>query len=418
MPRLLRFPRLGRRPGRGAAGRVGAAILAARGLLAPILAITVTGLTLSMSFPLFALLLERAGASGTMIGLNSMAAPVAIVLGAPLMPLLLRQTGLAPLVMGAVALMGTVFALLPLGEGMLWWTALRFVHGFAVTALFFAGEFWIVSAAPPTARGRVIAVYSMALSGSFLLGPLILLVTGDAGTLPFYIGAAIVVSALVPLAWGAGAAPEPEPEAPPRLGDTLRFFRTDPALLWAIVLFGALEYGTLSLLSVWALRAGFETEIAVGLLALFAAGSLALQLPLGWAADRWEPRRLLALAAAVCLAAPLFLVAAAPGSGSVGLGALAVIGIAGLLWGGFGAGLYTISLAGLGGRYAGQRLAKAYAAVTLGYGIGALFAPLGYGLAMDRVAPPHGLLLVTSATAGVYLALVLLRMASARRESA
>ncbi|MEO1275565.1 MAG: hypothetical protein AAFV96_09280, partial [Pseudomonadota bacterium] len=61
-------------------------------------------------------------------------------------------------------------------------------------------------------------------------------------------------------------------------------------------------------------------------------------------------------------------------------------------WGGFGAGLYTVALTALGGRYSGVRLAEANAAVTMAYGLGALLSPGFFGFAMDSIAPPHGLL--------------------------
>jgi len=61
---------------------------ALRAQIAPIAAITLFGISLSMSYPLFGLLLERMGASGAMIGLNSMAAAIAV--HALLWPLLRR----------------------------------------------------------------------------------------------------------------------------------------------------------------------------------------------------------------------------------------------------------------------------------------------------------------------------------------
>ncbi|MEM8623348.1 MAG: MFS transporter [Pseudomonadota bacterium] len=376
-------------------------------LAPPIAAISVLGLSLSMSLPLFALLLEREGFSGTVIGLNSMAAPLAMVLSSPFMPRALRLLGLIRLTTIATVTVAITFTLIPFVEGLVLWTVLRSIWGICTTALFFAVEFWVVAAAPAAARGRAIAVYAIVLSGTTTLGPLMILVTGQVGALPFLVAAAIAILSLPVLVRGAATAPDPEPEGTPKLAATLRFFVSDPALLWAVVLFGAIEYGMLSLIPVWGVRSGMSAEAAVVLISVFTAGAMVLLLPLGWAADRFDPRRLLALTAAISLAAPIAVAAVAPSAFGAALPML--------LWGGFGAGLYTIALTALGERYTGARLAEANAAVTLAYGVGALLAPGLLGLAMDRIAPPHGMLYGAAVAAALYLALIFWRMARAKR---
>lgn len=372
---------------------------------APIAAISVLGLALSMGLPLFALLMDRAGHSGTVIGLNTMAAPLAMVLSSPLMPRIMAFVGLARLAMLATGTLAAMFLVIPMVDGLVAWTLLRLVWGTCSTALFFSSEFWIVAAAPAATRGRVIAVYAIALSGAFMLGPLVLLVTGNTGTLPFVAASLITLCAFPFLARGAASAPDPGREERPELGAALRFFRTDPSLLFAVILFGAIEFGALSLVSVWGVRAGLGADAALVLMAVFAAGGMALQLPLGWAADRFNPRHILVLIAGIAVVSPLAIIAATP---SATAAALPMI-----VWGGFGAGLYTVALTALGGRYSGVRLAEANAAVTLAYGLGALLAPGLFGLAMDRIAPPHGLLLVAALAALAYLALALWRLARA-----
>lgn len=377
-----------------------------KGQVAPIAAISLFGLSMSMSYPLFALMLERAGASGTVIGLNTTAAAVSMVLFAPVMPRLLAAVGLGRLMIGSALLLCAIFAAVPAFQSIAWWMALRFAYGFVGTALFFASEFWIVGAAPDDKRGRVVAVYGVSLSASFMVGPFLLGLTGLEGALPFMVAAAIPILGLVPIVWGLSEAPAVSAEARPRFTDTLQFYVTDPAMIWAVVLFATIEYGTLSLLSVWGVRSGMEEADAVLLISAFAFGAMLFQLPLGWAADRFDRRRLLAMAGAVALAAPLALVL---------LGTAAAVTMpAMMVWGGICAGLYSIALTGLGARYAGERLAAANAAVVLAYGVGALVSPLVLGAAMDAV-DPDGLLLASAAFAIAYLALVLARVSQSRK---
>lgn len=381
-------------------------IAAWKGQIAPIAAISLFGLSMTMSYPLFALMLERAGASGTLIGLNTMAAAISMVLSAPLMPRLLRAVGIGRLMVGAAVLMAAIFALVPVRDEVAWWMVLRFGYGFAGTALFFASEFWIVGAAPETSRGRIIAIYGVSLSASFMTGPLLLSLTGLEGWPPFLAAAAIPLVGLVPILWGLGSAPPVEDEAPPRLSETLGYFVTDPAMIWAVVLFATVEYGTLALLAVWGVRSGLPEAEAVLLLSAFPLGAILLQLPLGWAADRFDRRRLLAVIALVLIAAPLALTVTARA-----LGPLAPLM---MVWGGLASGLYLVALTGLGARYSGQRLAQANAAVVLAYGCGALISPPVLGGAMD-LRDPDGLALASAGFAAVFLLLVIGRMAMGRK---
>ncbi|MBK0401133.1 MFS transporter [Limibaculum sp. M0105] len=381
-------------------------VAAFKGQIAPIAAISLFGLSMTMSYPLFALLLERAGASGAVIGLNTMAAAVSMVLIAPLMPRILRHVGIGPLMIGSALFMAAIFAAVPIHHGIAWWMMLRFAYGFAGTALFFASEFWIVGAAPEASRGRIIAIYGISLSASFMAGPLVLSLTGLEGWLPFLVAAGILVAGLAPIVWGLASAPPIEDEAPPRLADTLRFFTSDPAMIWAVVLFAAVEYGTLSLLSVWGVRSGLPEAEAVLLLAAFPLGAMLMQFPLGWAADRFDRRRLLMLIALVMIAAPLGMMLSARA-----LGPLVPLM---MVWGGLASGLYLVALTGLGARYTGQRLAQANAAVVLAYGVGALFSPPVLGAAMDAV-DPDGLALASAVFALSFLVLVLARMLVRRK---
>ena len=88
---------------------------------APIAAIATVSVSLSLGAPLYALLLERVGASGTVIGLTSTAAALAMVLSAPVLPLVMARKGLVPLMLGAVAVLALAIAAIPLWPSVWWW---------------------------------------------------------------------------------------------------------------------------------------------------------------------------------------------------------------------------------------------------------------------------------------------------------
>lgn len=380
--------------------RAGPSALTAQ--IAPIAAITLFGVSMAMSYPLFGLVLERAGASGALIGLNSTIAALAMVAGAPLLPPLLRRFRLGPLMIVSAVGLAAVMLAIPLGSGFWYWTALRFLFGAAATTLFFASEYWIVAAAPALRRGRIIAVYALSVSAGFALGPALLGLTGLDGMLPFLVGAGVVLAGILPIVAGLGAAPDIADDDRPAPLAALGVFRTDPGVVFAVVLFGTIEFGAMALIAVWGVRSGLPEAEAALLLSVFAVGAMVLQFPLGWAADRFDRRLVLALVAAGSAVAPL-------GMALAGGSFWAMAFFAGL-WGAISVGLYTIPLTELGARYSGSRLAVANGAVILGYGLGALVSPGLLGWAMDAV-PPDGLMFVSALMALAYLALVLARMA-------
>ena len=85
------------------------------------------------------------------------------------------------------------------------------------------------------------------------------------------------------------------------------FFWTDPTVIWAVVLFGVVEFGVMALIPVWGLRLGMGEASAISLVVIMTLGNVALQIPLGMLADRFSRRGMLIVAALTCLGAALLL---------------------------------------------------------------------------------------------------------------
>lgn len=368
---------------------------------APIAAISVVSISLSLTIPLYSLLLERSGASGTLIGLNHTMAAIAMVVTAPVLPSVVARVGLVPLMLAALVLMALTLPTIPLIPSPWWWGFLRFCWGVAGSTLFFASEFWLVAVAPDRLRGRLVAVYSIVLAGCYMLGPIILNLTGLDSVATYAVPTAIVLSAAVPVVLGRLTAPQGRHGNATHPLATLRFFRTDPMIMWGVVLFGVIEFGGNSLISVWGLRTGFGQEASVALVFWIALGSVLLQLPIGWAADRFERRKLLATAGLGSALAPVAIAVFSASYVAVAAGAV--------VWGGIAVALYTLALTELGSRYSGATLAEGNAAVILAYGMGALLSPTAFGTAME-VVPPDGLLWLAAAVALGYFLLAAWRL--------
>jgi len=375
-----------------------------KGMIAAVAAISIFAFGFSLIIPLLALLMEARGFSGLEIGMVNAASAFAIASGGFVLPMFLRYVSIPTLIIVSAVLMAIALCSFLLVPYFFSWMALRFLMGFAAAAIFFASEIWIIASAPEAKRGLMIGVYGLFLSLGFLAGPLLLKLVGTEGWTPFLTGGAIVLLATLPVVWARDAKPdsgetdEERAEASPL--DVFRFFRSDPAVLWAVALFGCIEFGAMGLIPVWSIRIGMNSQEALTLVALLAAGNVIMQVPLGWLGDKFNRRRLLTLCAAFCVIAAL--------------GAPAVsetvwpLYILTAVWGGVVVGLYTFALNELGSRYAGAEFARGNGAFMSAYGMGALFAPPLLGVAMDLI-PPHGMFHVLAVAAAAYLALLLVR---------
>ena len=377
------------------------------GVIAAIACIALFGISQGMTHPLFALRLEQAGWSSGMIGLSGAMVAVAALTAAPAMPRLIRLIGLPAFLMAGCLLSAAMLVTFPAFESYGSWLVLRYVQGIAAAALFLGSEAWIVAGSEDGSRGRVIGFYATVLSLGFALGPMILAGTGFEGGLPFYVCAAISVIAIAPLITAWHEAPRSEAGDVPAIAP-LRFLRTDPTVMGAVILFGAIEFGVMAMMPVWGIKIGLGADAAAFLVSTLVLGNVALQLPLGALADRLNRRAMLMGCAVVSILAAASLPLLAEGGWML----WAVL----FVWGGIAAGLYTIALIELGARYTGQTLVSANAAVIIAYGVGALGGPLLVGAAMDAIEP-HGLSVALALMASAYLG-VAVRRARQRAQAA
>lgn len=350
-----------------------------KSLSAIISMIAVVGLTLGLTMPLLAIILENRGVSATMIGLNSAMPALALLVVTPFIPRLLRRLGTFPfLAANLVIAAGSLLALKQF-DSLESWFVLRFILGAAEGGLFTVSEAWINAIAPERMRGRVMGLYTAALAGSFALGAILIRFTGIDGWLPFAAGAALTVVAGLPLL--AVRTMPPGIEGKPSHGFA-SYVRLAPVAGAAALVYGAVETGVFALLPPYGLRNGLSAVNAAQLIAVAAAGNVLLQVPIGILADKMS-RHLLLL---ICASAGVF--------GGVTLPF--IINVPWLLWpilfiwGGVIVGMYTVGLTMLGERFRGPDLVGANAAFIMLYGAGALAGPPAVGVAMD-LWDPHGL---------------------------
>lgn len=366
--------------------------------IAAVIASTVgVGISYGIGYPITALTLEQWGAPSWLNGLIGSAPALAILVCLPFFPKLVGWLGTIPAMALGCCLVGAGFLLMPLFPSPEAWIVLRLVMGAGLALPWLVGETWINTVASDRTRGRMLALYAMALFGGFAIGPFILEQVGIDGWTPFLIGAGGILLAVVPLVLAAALAPRM-----PKHFETGVFGAVllAPVAMIAGVVGGILEFGHFVMLPIYALQTGAGESEALRLLSVFIVGGIVLQFVVGWLADRASARTVL-IGGALLFA---LVAASLPIVSEPWMRAVAVF-----VMGGLGVGFYTLSLTHIGQRVRVHELAVANAAFLISYQVGAMVGPTVGGVAMG-LWQPHGFVagMIAAALLGA-LAMALLR---------
>lgn len=359
-----------------------------RNLVAVIVSLTVAALTHGLTLPLLALVLDQHGVASSAIGISTAAQYLSVFLVAPVMPRLLALIGPVRLMFWSVLFTAATLVALRLHVEVYYWFAVRFLMGIALSFIWISGEALINHVAEEHARGRAIAAYTMAAASGFALGPVILMLAGSEGWMPFSIAAAVMVIASVPLYMVLEDSPKIEGQPSASLP---HYVLLAPVAMLVYLAFAATDSILLALLPLYGIQSGLPEPIAVTLLTAMAIGAIVWQPLVGRLADRVDRSVLTAVSLVIMLTATAALplvIASAPWN------ALFMF----LFGGGLGA-LYTISMVLLGERFKGADLSAAATVFAVMFCVGSMIGPPIAGLGMEH-SPQYGLPLVM---AGIFL---------------
>lgn len=345
-----------------------------RSLIAVIACVSVAALTQGLTWPLLGLMLEREGASAAFNGLNATAQSLAVFAVSPFAGAVVARFGMVPTATLALVLEAVLFLAFPLVEPGVLWLPLRFLIGMGSATLYILSETWINQIAPDHARGRVLAIYGTLWAAGFGIGPLIIIVTGSEGWPPFLAGAGLLLLAVPPLAFARRLVPRLAREPGASFAGVVR---RAPVAILCMLMFGFVDAAMVSLLAVYAVRIGLDTDAAVALVATLLIGSVVSQLPAGWIADRMDRGRLL-LATVATMTVAALVVALAAGSPLLLWPTVFALGAA------IGA-TYLVTIVLVGERFRGRDLAAANAVRASAWSVGSIFGPPAAGAAMETI---------------------------------
>jgi MFS family permease len=362
-----------------------------RSLFAVIASMTVVSLMYGMSVPLLALVLEQHGVGSLMIGINTAVQPLATFAIAPIAPRIIRALGPAHTMIYATFGSAALFLLLGAFPNVWVWFPLRFLLGAFGCFLWIIGEAWVNQISSGETRGRMVGLYVAAGAGGTALGPLVLSQIGSQGMTPFLTAAMLVVVAGLPIMAATRIAPRLDGQASARL---LAFLMLAPIAMLLNLVHGAAIEIFLAFLPIYGERIGIGANAGLHLQTAALLGGIALQVPIGWLADRMDRRLLLSISVAFIIVA----VAAMPLLLPVDYWNVGFM----FIYGGVFNFLYALGIILLGDRFKGMDLIFAGTVFNVMWSLGGVAGPPLGGLGME-LWDPNGLIAVLALMWLLYL---------------
>lgn len=332
-------------------------------------------ITLGLTYPLLALILEKQGYNEASIGISAAMAPLGILLSSALVPRFTRRIGVSTcMILGLLASAICLF-LLYAWQNYYAWLGFRLLLGIAINVSFIIGEAWVNETAKEKHRAKTISIYMTVLALAFCVGPLVISLVGVKGFVPFAIGIALPIMAVIPVIYYRKCYPDfPQGKHAVSIWD---FIPQAPALLFAVLMVTTMDQSMLSLLSLYGLAKGLPQSQAVLLVTYLVLGTVILQFPIGMLADRLANRRLATFGCAVLATLGFALIPFSMDSAWIYVPLITFSG-------GIGFAIYTLSMIELGQRFSGALLLSGTACFSLIWGIGGLTAPPIAGFLMEN----------------------------------
>lgn len=271
--------------------------------LGPLLGLFVVSLGSGFMSSLTALRLDAAGASATMIGAISSAYFVGLTIGALTSDRLISRTGHIRSYSSFASLAAITYLLQGLISEPWVWLFVRLVNGWAMVGIYLVVESWLLLIGDTKSRGRLLAIYMIALYGSIMLAQISLGALGStSSSLPFMVAGILGSVAVLPMAILPRTSPEVG-HAEPLLPQSLIQMTPDGAV-------GSLGSGVgiaavYTLLPIYLQREGMSVTQVGQLMASAICGAMVLQYPLGRWSDRRDRQTVLLALSVVCTAVSL-----------------------------------------------------------------------------------------------------------------
>ena len=328
--------------------------------------VSIVGLSTGLTIPLVSLLLSQRGVASDWLGIAAAMPAVGMLLASLCAHRLSKHIANKTLLLFASGLSALSILAIAFSDSLLWLMAWRFLVGVGCGLLVVLGETWVNVISAPQWRGRCVAAYATMYTLCQVAGPSVLAWFGSNAVWPLWIafacnvlGFALLLPSKCEMALGEDTGKHSM--------TPLAVIRFAPAVILAIFTFAFFDTAMLALLPLYGLQYGLSEQTAVLAVSVLFIGDALFQMPLGWLADRFGAKRVHSYCARFFI---VFLLVLPWAMSSMALWLVL------LLLGASAGGLYTLGLIRVGGRFEGQDLVAANAAIGIVWGVGSLTGPI------------------------------------------
>ena len=328
--------------------------------------VSIVGLSTGLTIPLVSLLLSQRGVASDWLGIAAAMPAVGMLLASLCAHRLSKHLANKTLLLFASGLSALSILAIAFSDSLPWLMAWRFLMGVGCGVLVVLGETWVNVISAPQWRGRCVAAYATMYTLCQVAGPSVLAWFGSNAVWPLWIafacnvlGFALLLPSKCEMALGEDTGKHSM--------TPLAVIRFAPAVILAIFTFAFFDTAMLALLPLYGLQYGLSEQTAVLAVSVLFIGDALFQMPLGWLADRFGAKRVHSYCARFFI---VFLLVLPWAMSSMALWLVL------LLLGASAGGLYTLGLIRVGGRFEGQDLVAANAAIGIVWGVGSLTGPI------------------------------------------
>ena len=269
----------------------------------PLLGLFLVSLGNGFISSLTSLRLDDAGVSDIVIGFVAASYFAGLALGAMFSDRLIARIGHIRAYSSFASLTAVTFLL----QGMFFdpwaWLVLRLVNGWAIVGIYLIVESWLLLAGDAKMRGRLLAIYMIALYGSGMAGQMSLGALDAWGpTAPFMMAGMLASLSVLPMVILPRVDPQMgriEPLMPQHL------LRTTPTGFIGSFGSGIAIAAIYALLPIYLQRVGMNVAEVGHLMACVILGAMLLQYPVGRWSDRQDRQSVLIVLSAACAALSL-----------------------------------------------------------------------------------------------------------------
>lgn len=271
---------------------------------------TLIGLCVGMTSTLLSLRGTMEGFSTVTIGLIMSAYFVGYLFGSTRAAKDIRRVGYIRAFGGLAALASVAVLVQAIWIDPIVWFVMRFISGFAISALFVISESWLNTMADNRNRGAMLSVYLVLIYGGLVAGQLILGFADPATFVPFAIIALLINVSLIPILATVTVEPTTHESKKVPLKFLIEQAPLGIATAFIVQACSAMFYGVGP---VYATQIGLSVGEVTIFMAAFIFGGMLSQTPIGLLSDRFD-RRIVLAACALIASGLAILLAFIPGT--------------------------------------------------------------------------------------------------------